>query len=84
LFGECHEGRDGEVPEFYVAGGEDGGAEVGGDYGEANDEDDLDGEKGLVLIKEGEGEGGTEGVVMWGRGLRTKNPPFRVKRASAP
>lgn len=40
MFWEREEGCDEEVPELDVAGGEDGGGEVRGDGGEADDEDD--------------------------------------------
>jgi hypothetical protein len=41
LFGEGQEGGEGEGPEVDVASGEDGGREVGGDCGKADEEDDL-------------------------------------------
>ncbi len=41
LFGEREEGRDCEVPEIDVAGGEDGGGEMRWDNGEADDQNDL-------------------------------------------
>ena len=38
LLRQRQESGDGEVPEFHIAGGEDGGGEVGRDDGEADDE----------------------------------------------
>ena len=41
LLRQGQEGGGGEVPELDVAGGEDGGGEVGGDDGESDNKDDL-------------------------------------------
>lgn len=52
LFGEGEQGGDEEVPELDVAGGEDGGGEVRGDGGEADDKYDPE---AAVAREAGEG-----------------------------
>ena len=58
LLWQCEEGGDGKVPEFHIAGGEDGGGEVGWDDGEADDEHDEEssvaseaGERSVVQVR---------------------------------